>query len=87
LLAVERTLSSSVLDSLVAGDDKRKEVVTMLVLSRRATESVVIRGNIIVTVVDVRGKRVRLGIEAPKEVTVHRKEVCEKISKATSPST
>jgi carbon storage regulator len=47
----------------------------MLVLSRKQTESVVIRDDIIVTVIDVRGKRVRLGIEAPREVAVHRKEV------------
>ena len=51
----------------------------MLVLSRKKDESVVINGNVIVTVVDVRGDKVRLGIEAPKEVPVHRREVYEAI--------
>jgi carbon storage regulator len=52
----------------------------MLVLSRKRNESIVICDNIVVTVVDVRGDRVRLGIEAPKEVPVHRREVYEKIT-------
>jgi carbon storage regulator len=57
----------------------------MLVLSRKANESIVIRDDIIVTVVDVRGGKVRLGIEAPKEVKVHRKEVYEKINGTQQP--
>ena len=55
----------------------------MLVLSRKTNESLVIRDNIIVTVVEIRRDKVRLGIEAPKEVTVHRREVYEKIKEAT----
>ena len=51
----------------------------MLVLSRKKNESIVIRDDIIVTVVEVRGDKVRLGIDAPREVTVHRREVYEKI--------
>ncbi len=51
----------------------------MLVLSRQKDESIVIGDNIIVTVVDIRGDKVRLGIEAPKEIPVHRKEVYEAI--------
>ena len=47
----------------------------MLVLTRRAGESVVIGGNVVVTVVEVRGDVVRVGIEAPREVQVHREEV------------
>lgn len=47
----------------------------MLVLSRRVDESIVINGNIVVTVVDIRGDKVRLGINAPKEVPVDREEV------------
>jgi len=47
----------------------------MLVLTRRINESIVINDNISVFVVEVRGDRVRLGIEAPKDVSVHRKEV------------
>ena len=52
---------------------------TMLVLTRKKNESIVIRDDIVVTVVEVRGDKVRLGIEAPKEVTVHRREVYDKI--------
>ena len=49
----------------------------MLVLSRKKDESIVIYDNIVVTVVEIRGDKVRLGIEAPKEVPVNRKEVYE----------
>ncbi|MDR0391839.1 MAG: carbon storage regulator CsrA [Planctomycetaceae bacterium] len=51
----------------------------MLVLSRKKNESVVINDNITVVVVDVRGDKVRLGIEAPKNVPVHRKEIYDVI--------
>ena len=51
----------------------------MLVLSRQRNESIIIGDNIIVTVVDIRGDKVRLGIEAPSEIPVHRKEVYEAI--------
>ena len=47
----------------------------MLVLTRRINESIVINDDVSVLVVEVRGDRVRLGIEAPKDVSVHRKEV------------
>jgi len=47
----------------------------MLVLSRKKNESIVIADSIVVTVVDVRGDKVRLGIEAPREIPVHRSEV------------
>ena len=51
----------------------------MLVLSRKKNESIVINDNITVVVVEIRGDKVRLGIEAPKEVPVHRREVYEAI--------
>ena len=51
----------------------------MLVLSRKRGEEIVINGNIVVTVVDIRGDKVRLGTEAPKEVPVHRREVYDAI--------
>lgn len=51
----------------------------MLVLSRKKNESIVINGNITVTVVEIRRDKVRLGIEAPKDVPVHRREVYEVI--------
>ena len=47
----------------------------MLILSRRTGETVVIGDRIRVTVVEVRGDQVRIGIDAPKEISVHREEV------------
>lgn len=47
----------------------------MLVLSRKKDEGIVIGDNIRIIVVEIRGDKVRLGIEAPKDVTVHRDEV------------
>ena len=47
----------------------------MLVLSRKKNESIVINDDITVVVVEIRGDKVRLGVEAPKEVPVHRREV------------
>lgn len=51
----------------------------MLVLSRKKNESIIINDHITITVVEIRGDKVRLGIEAPKDVTVHRREVYEAI--------
>jgi len=51
----------------------------MLVLSRKKNESIIINDNITVTVIEIRGDKVRLGIEAPKTVSVHRREVYEAI--------
>jgi len=51
----------------------------MLVLSRKKNESIIINDHITVTVVEIRGDKVRLGIEAPKDVSVHRREVYEAI--------
>ena len=61
----------------------------MLVLSRKKNESIVINNNITVTVVEIRGDKVRLGIVAPKEVPVHRQEVYDAIhsGKSAVPST
>jgi len=53
----------------------------MLVLSRDKDESIMIGENVEVVIVDVRGKMVRLGITAPKDVSVHRKEVYEAIQR------
>jgi carbon storage regulator len=53
----------------------------MLVLSRQKDESIVIGDDIKITIVDVRGDKVRLGIEAPREVPVHRIEVYEAIQR------
>jgi carbon storage regulator len=51
----------------------------MLVLSRKKNESIVVNDNIVITIVEVRGDKVRLGIDAPREVPVHRQEVRESI--------
>lgn len=51
----------------------------MLVLSRKKDESIVINNDITIVVVEIRGDKVRLGVEAPKEVPVHRREVFEAI--------
>jgi len=64
----------------------------MLVLSRKKNESVVIDDRIVLTVVEIRGDKVRLGIEAPREVPVHRKEIfdaiqTERITGESAPAT
>lgn len=51
----------------------------MLVLSRKKNESIVINSDITITVVEIRGDKVRLGIDAPKEIPVHRREVYDAI--------
>ena len=53
----------------------------MLVLSRQRDESIFIGDNIKITVVDIRGDKVRLGIEAPTDIPVHRQEVYEAIQR------
>lgn len=53
----------------------------MLVLSRQVDETIMIGDDIEVTIVDIRGDKVRLGITAPKEIAVHRKEVYEAIKR------
>ena len=58
----------------------------MLVLSRKKSESIVINDNVVITVVEVRGDKVRLGIQAPREVPVHRKEVMDSIVRETEKS-
>lgn len=55
-----------------------------MVLSRKEQESIIINNNIKVTVVGIRGDKVRLGIEAPKEVPVHREEVYDTIKRKES---
>lgn len=53
----------------------------MLVLSRKKNESIVINNEITIVVVEIRGDKVRLGVEAPKEVPVHRREVYDAIKR------
>jgi len=51
----------------------------VLVLSRRANQSITIGPDVIVRVLDIRGDQVRIGVEAPRNVTVHREEVAAEI--------
>lgn len=53
----------------------------MLVLSRHRDESIMIGDDVVVTIVDIRGDKVRLGIEAPTSIPVHRQEVYEAIKR------
>lgn len=53
----------------------------MLVLSRQKDESIIIGDDVEITIVDVRGDKVRLGINAPRSISVHRKEVYEAIQR------
>ena len=54
----------------------------MLVLSRKKNESIYVNGNIRVVIVDVRGDKVQLGVEAPSDVSVYRSEVLDKMRKS-----
>jgi len=56
----------------------------MLVLSRQRDQTIVIGDNIRITIVDVRGDKVRIGIDAPREVAVHREEVYDAIQRELS---
>ena len=53
----------------------------MLVLSRHRDESIMIGDDVVVTIVDIRGDKVRLGIDAPQDIPVHRQEVYEAIKR------
>lgn len=54
----------------------------MLVLSRREGQSIMIGNDIVVTVIEIRGEHVRIGIDAPRSITVHREEVAAEIRAA-----
>ena len=58
----------------------------MLVLSRKANESIVINNDIVITVAEIRGDKVRIGINAPKHVPVDRSEVYDKKKEAMASS-
>ena len=61
-----------------------QQEAAMLVLSRKKNESIIIDDQIRIVVIEVRGDKVRLGIEAPKEIPVHRQEVYDAIATAAS---
>ena len=54
----------------------------MLVLTRRVSQSIVIGNDVVVTVLEVRGDQVRIGVSAPRDVDVHREEVFEELQEA-----
>ena len=58
-----------------------REESKMLVLSRQRDQTIVIGDSIRVTIVDVRGDKVRIGVDAPRDITVHREEVSEAIQR------
>ncbi|MCD6365730.1 MAG: carbon storage regulator CsrA [Planctomycetes bacterium] len=58
----------------------------MLVLSRQRDETIIIGDDIEITIVDIRGEKVRLGISAPSHISVHRKEVYEAIKRESQAS-
>lgn len=58
----------------------------MLVLSRQRDESIIIGDNIVITIVDIRGDKVRVGINAPTDIPVHRQEVYEAIQRESQSS-
>jgi len=57
----------------------------MLVLSRQSDETIIIGDNIRVTIVEVRGDKVRIGIDAPRDVSVHRQEIYDAIRREAEP--
>ncbi len=54
----------------------------MLILTRKAGERITIGNDIVITIIEIHGKQVKIGIEAPKEMAVHREEVFLKIQEA-----
>jgi carbon storage regulator len=82
--------TNSVLDRIgIVGIQESKRILgrlrkdwNMLVLSRKKNESIVINNDIKIVVVEIRGDKVRLGVEAPREVPVHRREVYDAIQRS-----
>ena len=58
----------------------------MLVLSRKKNEQIMIGDNVVITIVDVRGDKVRIGIEAPADIPVHRQEIYLALQQSEPPA-
>ena len=71
----------------MGGDRSRRKIdrgLEMLVLSRKKDEKIVIGDSITLMVIEIRGDKVRIGIDAPRDVTVHREEIYEAIKRETT---
>lgn len=71
----------------MGGDHSRRKIdrdIDMLVLSRKKDEKIVIGDSITLMVIEIRGDKVRLGIDAPRDVTVHREEIYEAIKREST---
>jgi len=65
----------------IGSGNRQEKEPNVLVLSRQKDESIIIGDDVEVTIVDVRGDKVRLGINAPRSISVHRKEIYEAIQR------
>ena len=70
---------------LHSASESREQGRPMLILTRRVGETVMIGDEITVTVLDVKGNQIRLGIAAPKEIPVHREEVYIRVHQENAP--
>jgi carbon storage regulator len=69
-------------DNREIGKEKQvKETIGMLILTRRVGETLMIGDEVTVTVLGVKGNQVRIGVNAPKDVAVHREEIYERIKR------
>ncbi|MCV2518508.1 MAG: carbon storage regulator CsrA [Candidatus Lightella neohaematopini] len=57
----------------------------MLILTRRVGETLIINDNITITILSIKGNQIRIGINAPKEISVHRKEVYQRLKTKNKP--